>query len=107
MANLNQQIIEEDNEITHVGVGLNSSIEEARDNQRRMELTVKELNNNHLIFETLKVDFDSAQSMIRELEKKLSYQDIFFKEKRRNNEKMIKRMRTGLRVKDQCIVKLE
>ena len=60
VANLNQKIVKKNNEIIQVGVAFSSNKEEARDNQIRMEIATKELDDNGLAFNTLKTDFDNA-----------------------------------------------
>ena len=67
-----------------------------------MEITIKELNNKHLVFNTLKTNFSNVQSAIKELENKLLDQNAF-KEDRKKNEEIINRKRTGLKAKDQHI----
>ena len=69
---LAKKLLREDNEITQVRAPLNYCKEEAKNNQRRIAITVKELNNNYLVFDTLKIDFDTALNTIKKLEKKLS-----------------------------------
>ena len=81
--------------------------EKARDNQEGIKLAIKELNNNCLIFNTFKFNFNSARNTLKRLEKKLSNQDFFLEEKRKKNEEMIKRIRIGLKAKDQHIVELD
>ena len=60
MVDLNKKIIEKDNEITQVRITLNFSKEKARNNHKRMEIVIKELIDNCLVFKTLRINFDNA-----------------------------------------------
>ena len=71
-----------------------------------MDITIGKLNDNHLVFDTLKTNFNSALNIIKELEKKLSNQNASSKEERKKNKEIINKMRTDMKAKDQHIMEL-
>ena len=65
-----------------------------------MELAFKKLNVSHLAFDRLKYDFETSQSQVGELEKKLSDWDILINEERKKNEETIEGIRVSLIIRD-------
>ena len=63
VAYLNEQIIEKDKEITQIKEDLDSNRDKTKDSKRRMELAIKELNVNHLAFNSLRFDFNNAYKL--------------------------------------------
>ena len=72
-----------------------------------MEIAIKEMDDNCLVFNTLKANFNSAQHIIKKLEKQLSNQNASFEEERKKNKETIDRMEISLKEKDQWNIELD